>query len=88
MPLLCSSGMERKELRDGANLFSKHKNMPLLKSCVCGGDDIRITETYTLGDISICAKIECKNCGREIKRRTYKKAVKTWNKSMGGGVKQ
>lgn len=53
--------------------------MPL-NNCICGSDDIAITESHILG-IQNYAIIKCNKCKRAIKRRTYKKAEKAWNKN-------
>ena len=53
--------------------------MPL-NNCICGSDDIAITESHILG-IQNYAIIKCNKCNRGIKRRTYKKAEKAWNEN-------
>ena len=46
-----------------------------LNKCRCGSTKISIT------DIQTRAIIKCRECGREIKRRTLKKAEEAWNKN-------
>ena len=46
-----------------------------LNKCRCGSTKISIT------DIQTRAIIKCCECGREIKRRTLKKAEQAWNKN-------
>ena len=49
--------------------------MPNINHCICGNWDIAINENsnYTI--------LKCNKCNREIKRRTYEKAEKAWNKN-------
>ncbi len=63
--------------------FNKlYQSLPNLNKCVCGSGDIAIREktNYTI--------LKCNKCGREIKRRTYKRAEMAWNKNnpKKGGV--
>lgn len=53
---------------------------PLLNECSCGSHDIYVSESYVSG-VQDFAIIKCNKCGREIKRRTYKKAAEAWNKN-------
>lgn len=62
------------------NFNKLYKCLPNLNKCVCGSDDISIIEQHTLG-IQNYAVIKCNKCNREIKRRTYKKGEKAWNKN-------
>ena len=55
----------------------EHIRMPL-NNCICGSEDIAITESHILG-IQNYAIIKCNKCNREIKRRTYKRAEEAWN---------
>ena len=54
--------------------------LPNINDCKCGSSDIAICEKATLG-IQNYAMLKCAKCGREIKRRTYRKAEKAWNKN-------
>lgn len=56
------------------------KPLPNLNNCKCGSSNITIAEKFTLG-IQTYAIIKCYKCDREIKRRTYKRAVEAWNKN-------
>lgn len=61
--------------------FNKfYLSLPNPNTCVCGSDDIAIIESQTLG-VQTRTIIKCNKCGREIKRRTYKRAEKAWNKN-------
>ena len=60
------------------------KLLPNVNDCVCGSDDIVIAEEFTLGVLSYTT-IKCNKCNREIKRRTYKKAAKVWNRNNPKG---
>ena len=62
------------------------KPAPDLNDCKCGSDNISIAESSILG-IQNYAIIKCNKCGREIKRRTYKKAEKAWNENNPKPVK-
>lgn len=63
----------------------KDLRMPL-NNCICGSDDVAVAESFTLG-IQTYAIIKCNKCGREIKRRTYKKAAEIWNKNNPKPIK-
>ena len=59
-----------------------------LKPCpFCGCKSVSITEEFIFL-FSKSATIKCERCGRKIKRRTPKRAVKAWNtrtpKERGG----
>lgn len=60
--------------------LSELKSFPDLNKCKCGSYDITIAESFILG-IQTYAIIKCNKCDREIKRRTYKRAEKAWNKN-------
>ena len=60
--------------------LEKLKPLPNINKCSCGSYDIAIAESFTLC-IQNYAIIKCNKCGREIKRRTYKRAEKAWNKN-------
>ena len=56
--------------------FNKlYQSLPNINKCVCGSDNIAISEksNYTI--------LKCNSCNKEIKRRTYEKAEKAWNKN-------
>ena len=54
--------------------------LPNLNECKCGSNDISIAESFTCC-VQNSAIIKCNKCGREIKRRTYKRAEEAWNKN-------
>ena len=60
--------------------LSELKPLPNLNDCKCGSDNISIAESFTFC-IQNYTIIKCNKCNREIKRRTYKKAEKAWNKN-------
>ena len=68
------------------NLFKMLEPIPQLNRCKCGSDNIAISIHETLG-VRTETVIKCCDCNREVKRRTYKKAEKVWNKNnpMKGG---
>jgi hypothetical protein len=68
--------------------FKQLKPLPYLNRCRCGSHNICIIEKSTLG-IPNYTIIKCNDCSRGIKRRTYKKAERAWNKNnpMKGGAK-
>lgn len=62
------------------NFNKLYQPLPNINKCVCGSDDIAIIEKSTLG-IQNYTILKCNKCGREIKRRTYERAEKAWNKN-------
>ena len=58
--------------------------LPNINNCKCGSADIAICEKFTFG-IPNYAILKCNRCGREITRRTYRKAEKAWNKNNPKG---
>ena len=67
--------------------LSDLKPFPDINKCKCGSYNISIAESFTFC-IQNYAIIKCNDCNREIKRRTYRKAEKAWNKNnpMEGDV--
>lgn len=59
--------------------------MAELKPCLCCGNyDISTYEEKCLF-FSMSAFVKCNICGRTIKKRTLKQAIKAWNKTTERG---
>ena len=64
------------------NPFLKHKNPPKSKPCPnCGSNETTIKEDF-LWRIQTECKLRCLDCGFTLIKRTTKKAVKKWNRSV------